>query len=99
MADETDDELDTGWLLEPPANDRIHLYVAVGPEVELSDEARSALERLMSALQEEEVSGFDFSEMAAFKCPAQRKCTPYGVCTLYKTPNCYVLVSCQIAGT
>src|ERR1700751_76922 len=97
------------WILEPPGPDEISFSVAIGPQVEVTPETRSALEALMNDLADQEVADFVFGSepasraateetTAARACVGLRTCAPYKKCTVLTTqPNCYVLVHCRIA--
>ena len=65
---------ETGWLLQPPGPGEVQVNIEIGYNVELSPEARAALETLMHGLEEEEVAGFAFSLDAA--CGSYRICNP-----------------------
>jgi hypothetical protein len=96
MSEQGPDESETGWLLEPPGPGEVHVNIMLGSDVELSSEARAALETLMSTLEESEVSGFALDLSA--KCPGLRTCSPYGKCTpLTSAPTCMRYVHCRIA--
>ena len=93
MPDDPHDEFESRWLLEPPAPGTVHIKVAVGSEVELSPEARAALETLMSSLEESEVSGFVMSS-----CGVHETCAPaYGRCQPFEAYPCMWYTQCHIA--
>ncbi|MBI2706275.1 MAG: hypothetical protein HYX32_13420 [Actinobacteria bacterium] len=56
MAD--DESVDRSEWLVPPAADEIRVLVELGDEVDLTSEQTDALERLVEALDEQEVAGF-----------------------------------------
>lgn len=56
MSDESSD--DRSWLLQPPEAGTVRMTVEMGDGVELNDEQRAALDSLVSAFYEGEVSGF-----------------------------------------
>lgn len=91
-----DDEraADPSWLLEPPDAGAVHLELSIGPGVELSSDARAALETLVTALLESEVTGF------ANDCGSLDACGTYhcylGKCILFKSP-CLADIWCKIA--
>jgi hypothetical protein len=96
MADDPDATDDGNWLLEPPAPGRLHVHIEVGSDVDLSPEARGAIERLMTQIQDDEVMGFEIacgglSACGTYSCDLGR-CTP-----LTKQPNCWAYVHCRIA--
>jgi hypothetical protein len=47
------------WLLEPPGPGEVHVHVAVGDDARLTPELREALDRVLSLLQTQDVSGFN----------------------------------------
>jgi hypothetical protein len=94
MPEERPDSDEPGWLLEPPSPGEVHMNVAIGSEVELSPEARRALETLMSHLQDDEVMGFlppcgGLDACSNYKCELG-KCLP-----LRKYP-CAMDVNCKV---
>lgn len=96
MPEENQEPDDPTWLLQPPQAGEIHLHIAVGDEVELSPEARSALETLTNHLQDAEVMGF------AQPCGSLDACGGYvcrlGKCLpLTKQPNCVAYTNCKVA--
>ncbi len=98
MTDEAEDTSVPQWLLEPPEAGEVLLYIASGDGVELSDDARAALETLMQELQTRDVEGF----RTGVSCPSYDSCLPYS-CTLetchpqYRK-RCLVDAGCKIAG-
>lgn len=98
MADEEHEgPSDSNWLLSPPAPGQIHVHIEMGSEVELSPEARAAIETLVSRIQDDEVSGFmqgckSLDNCTSFHCTLG-KCTPLD----RKGPNCEAYVHCAIA--
>ena len=93
MSDANDGE--PTWLLEPPGAGEVELHIATGDDVELSPEAREALDRLIEAIQGHEVTGF------GTPCTFNFDCYPYS-CNLdncqplYKKP-CKSNLGCRIA--
>jgi len=91
MSDSNDTQ---GWLLRPPEPGQIHFALALGEGVELSAEARDALDLLTSELLTNDVQGFSKA------CPSLKGCTSYhcvlGKCILDSYP-CYAHTSCQVA--
>ena len=67
MPEETGDQPESSWLLEPPGRGEVHVEVGLGSDTELSPEARSALERLLGSLEESEQA-----EVAGFACVSGR---------------------------
>lgn len=65
------------WLLEPPGQGEVHLRIAVGDDVELSDEVRQEIESLIGKLQVDDVQGFIFGlPMPPAPAPAPDKGCP-----------------------
>ena len=93
MPDEPHDESHSRWLVEPPAAGVVDIRVAIGSEVELSPEARAALETLISRLEESEVSGFVMSS-----CGVHETCAPaYGSCKPFEAYPCFWYTQCHIS--
>jgi hypothetical protein len=84
---------DRSWLVEPLGPHDVRIHVDLGDSVEISEEARAALEGLLDQLQESEVEGLDLF------CPSLRSCGNYfcdlGKCLLSGGP-CFVEVFCKI---
>jgi hypothetical protein len=78
---------DLRWLLEPPEPGQVHLHLEIGEGTELSPEATEAVEALMRALSEVEVSGYACSP---FTCPKQT----HAPCAMLL--NCPKGYSCRI---
>jgi hypothetical protein len=57
-AGDGDREVSLGWLREPPRVNEVRVFLECGEDVELSDEARRALEQLLNELNDAEVSGY-----------------------------------------
>jgi hypothetical protein len=74
------------WLLEPPGAGEINIHVEFGEGAELTSELREALERLASAVQESEVSGYACPVRSVMpcailtSCPGQSLCASDAVC-------------------
>jgi hypothetical protein len=89
---------DPQWLMEPPGAGELQFYVRAGEGVELSPEARQALETLVNELQRSEIEGFEVP--TGPECPSYWDCYPYS-CTLknclpqYRNP-CLVDAGCKI---
>ena len=95
----SDDRSAPEWLLEPPAPNEVHFHFATGDDVELTPEARAAIETLLSELTSSEVEGFRFG---IWDCDALSKpCAPdsctLGQCTPYSVSGCLVHSHCRIA--
>lgn len=86
---------DEDWLLQPPPTGHIKLEIATGSAVELTEEARSALDVLINHLQSDEVTGFYITE----PCGGLYDCGKYGCslgdCLLSSRP-CRANVRCII---
>jgi len=98
MAEDPERDDDATWLLEPPGSGEIHITLAVGSDVELSVEARAALENLIGLMQDAEVSGFlppcgTLADCLTFRC------FPLGACTPLVSKPCFADVSCKIEST
>ena len=66
------------WLAEPPAAGEVRFLFEAGEDVELTPEAREALDALVTALQGAEVEGF-----AMQKCPALGNCPSFSCGSYY----------------
>lgn len=99
MADAIDD---VSWLIEPPGPKEVVFRLEVGHEVELSDEARHAIDVLVNEFYGDEVSGFVFNAGFIGGCWIDvGKCDPYSKCTKARcapviTSPCAVNQSCRI---
>ncbi|MCU0269290.1 MAG: hypothetical protein MUF83_11665 [Acidimicrobiales bacterium] len=85
------------WLAEPPAAGEVRFLFEAGEDVELTPEARDALDALVTALQGGEVEGF-----AARACPALGACSDFWCvsylgCSPVTRKPCGWLVNCRIA--
>ena len=94
-----EDEL--AWLLQPVAATEVRLSIAVGDDVELSEEARAAIETLLRELHGEdaEVSGFAFAKTCTTdtsSCSFYR-CGSFGKCQPESRFPCLADYSCKIA--
>jgi len=78
-------------MVEPPKSGEIHFHLAIGDGVELSTEARDAIESLLSQLNLDESVDSEVSAFGKTKPCPNNKCTPYT-----SVPNCWVLVNCAI---
>jgi hypothetical protein len=90
------------WVLKPPGPGEVHLHIAVGDGVEMTGEVRQAIERLLDALQQEEVQGF--RKGGAPKCPELADCTgywcrPQNNCTSLSSEPCAIHMQCIITPT
>lgn len=86
------DSADMRWLLAPPEPGEVRFHVEVGEDVELSTEARQALEVLLDEFSGDEVGGFAYS---ADECNAM-KCTLNNCQPLTNFP-CAMNWKCRIA--
>jgi hypothetical protein len=75
------------WLIEPPAADRLHVYIAVGEGQDLSPAANEALENFMKALQISDDKGFETNIV---------NCRPRDWCNPEVERPCRRLVYCGI---
>jgi hypothetical protein len=96
MPEETGDQPESSWLLEPPGQGEVHVEIGLGSDTELSPEARSALERLLGSLEESEQA-----EVAGFACvigPCSdyRICKSFGRCMPRETGTCLAWFHCRI---
>jgi hypothetical protein len=88
---------DRSWLVEPLGANEIRIHVDVGEGVELSDDARAAIDTLLDELTGDEVSGF----AGTFpKCTDLNKCSSFicgllNGCMLTRGP-CFANVRCEI---
>jgi hypothetical protein len=58
VADDGDREEELAWLHEPAAAREVRVLLEFGDDVQLSPDARAALEKLMQELSDAEVSGY-----------------------------------------
>jgi hypothetical protein len=100
MTSESDPAAELGWLLEPPASGELKLHVAVG-EGALTPTVELALERLVSALYNQDVAGFVASEgpicPVLSDCKGTFECSPLNRCTTLHRRPCLVDLVCKIA--
>jgi hypothetical protein len=92
------DRTDRSWLLEPLGSNDVIIHVDVGEGVEISEEARAALDTLVQELHSSEVEGF-----AIFPtCPSLSRCGYYsctlGKCNPLMRNPCLADQKCWIAG-
>ncbi|HEV7526882.1 MAG TPA: hypothetical protein VGP92_18105 [Acidimicrobiia bacterium] len=97
----SDERSGPDWLLEPPAANEVHFHFATGDDVELSPEARQAIETLLSELNSSEVEGFRFGiwdcdELSRPSCSPDN-CTLMNCQPLTTTPSCFAHSHCKIA--
>jgi hypothetical protein len=95
MPDEAD-SADRSWLLEPLGPNEVRIHVDAGEGVEVSEEARAALDTLLDELYSGEVEGF-----ATFpRCPSLKQCSGYncelGKCRPLESYPCFANVNCII---
>jgi hypothetical protein len=96
MPDETSNQPESSWLLEPPGADEVHIAIELGSDVELSAEARDALDRLMSSLGESEEAEVGAFACVIGPCPDYRICKTYGKCRPRETGTCLAWFHCRI---
>jgi hypothetical protein len=75
------------WLLEPPVAGEVQLHIAIGEGTELSPQLQAALDRLVAALYQDEVTGY--ASTCYPQCPKLTACSDY---TCLDLNNCSVLV-------
>ena len=88
------------WLLEPPVAGEVQLRIAVGEGTQLSPQLRAAIDQLVAALYEDEVTGY--ATTCYPQCPALTKCPDYiciehNNCSVLSRGPCLVFQNCQIA--
>jgi hypothetical protein len=93
-----DDATDRSWLVEPIGANEVRILVDVGEGVELSDDARAAIDTLLDELSGDEVSGFANATFP--KCTDLNKCSLFicgmlNGCMLTRGP-CFANVRCEI---
>lgn len=49
---------DRAWLLGPPGPGQVQIHVQVGPDTELNESQRAAVEELVASFYESEVEGY-----------------------------------------
>jgi hypothetical protein len=97
MPDEPE-QPDRSWLLAPLGPNDVRIHVDIGDGVEISEEARAALDTLVNELQASEVEGF----VAGIpRCPSllacgEYRCEPLGKCTFLTRSPCFSDVTCAI---
>lgn len=94
---EDDSSVERRWLVEPLGPNDVRIHVDVGEGVEMSEEARGALDRLLEELHKSEVEGFaTFPPCPSLKACIHYSCFPLGKCTLETNP-CFANTFCKIA--
>lgn len=83
------------WLAEPPAPGEVRLLFDAGDEVELTPEARQALDDLVTALNGADVEGFTMRKCPALDACSDFSCGSYYGCAITRKP-CAWLVECTI---
>jgi hypothetical protein len=102
MASEPAERPDAQWLLSPPGPGEVQIHLAVGEGTQLTPEIRQALERLVSALHGQDVTGYAWANSCYPKCPDLAGCERVYCGSLHncrpldKAP-CVANVSCKIA--
>lgn len=96
MPEDPDAASESGWLLGPPAAGEMHVRIGVGEDVELSPEARSALETLMHRLQADEVIGFAPTCGGLSGC-GDFSCGKLGNCRPLRSEPCRQNITCKVA--
>lgn len=87
---------DRRWLVEPVGPEEVRVHVDLGEGVEISEQARTALDTLLASLYESEVEGF-----ASVSCPSLKSCgwyicSPLGKCQWLEGYPCFVQTTCRI---
>jgi hypothetical protein len=89
------EERDRSWLVQPIGPEELRVHVDIGEGVEVSDEARAALDVLLEELYADEVAGFAHWCPDLGACSPRYECLPLGKCGLSKNP-CFADVWCWI---
>jgi hypothetical protein len=94
---EDEPSVNRGWLVEPLGPNDVRIHIDVGDGVELSEEARAALDTLLAELHEGEVAGHAMlPHCPSLKACSHYSCFPLGKCTLETNP-CFANTFCTIA--
>jgi hypothetical protein len=93
-----DESTDRSWLVEPIGAKEIRIHVDVGEGVQLSDDARAAIDTLLDEMTGDEVSGYMNATFP--KCTDLNKCSSFicgllNGCGLTRGP-CFANVRCII---
>jgi hypothetical protein len=92
-----DQERAPEWIVAPPNPGALHVHIAVGRDVELTDAVRGLLEELTRLLQDDEVAGF----VSAGRCTDLNGCTNYscelGKCQPLEKLPCAFRIDCVVA--
>jgi hypothetical protein len=89
------EESDRSWLVKPLGREELRVHVDIGEDVEVSEEARAALDVLLEELYADEVAGFATWCPDLSACSPRYECLPLGKCSLSKNP-CFADVWCWI---
>jgi hypothetical protein len=65
------------WLITPPGDDEVRMFVAIGDDVEISEEAMRALETLVREIGEADVAGHAQSVQTALSRELSTTCGTY----------------------
>jgi hypothetical protein len=87
------------WIIEPPEPNEVQLQIVIGEGIEVTDEARRALDALLTVLHTGDVAGYKGSCYP--RCPDLETCGlacyPYHNCTVLKSqPTCVINMNCRI---
>jgi hypothetical protein len=83
----------TGWIIGPPAPGEVTIHIAVDESAELTPELRRAIDGLMQALHQDEVSGYAMTDSPIRRI---RVCDVDGKCQPKSTQPCLKFTTCRI---
>ena len=84
---------ETRWIIGPPGPGEVTIHLAVDEHAQLTPELRRAIDGLVQALHQDEVSGYGQVD------PIVRRivvCDPKGACRPKSTQPCYSFETCRI---
>jgi hypothetical protein len=81
------------WIVGPPAPGEVNIQIAVDSRAQLTPELHQALEKLVLALQQDEVEGYRRPEPCPDKVVV---CKPQGTCLPKITSPCATFQTCRI---
>jgi hypothetical protein len=90
------EESDRRWLAKPLGPEELRIHVDIGEDVEVSEEARAALDTLLEELYADEVSGFAVPCPDLGACSPRYECIPLGSCSMLSKNPCFADVWCFI---
>jgi hypothetical protein len=99
MADAAEREQEPRWLIGPPDPNEILLYIAAGDDVPADQAIRQALDRLLAALQAQEVEGYArcFPRCGDLNSCSDFSCSPLHNCTQLLRIPCVARMECKIS--